>query len=318
MNELHNRLLKSTAVVTAKMEAAICQSCTANNWKAMQGIYYQDLTHSKYRELDVCATQSWEYTSNDNQNETIRVAINILAEVKTMAGYHLVFDSLDADTLPFFQSNYCDWVGYRINKQKEKITHILANEGINHNGFHEIIDELYAAGYPDGRMKLWPLLIRPSKVKYLSGSFRETNIGSEKELDNSVLWKACQSLWSSIESFVDKRFQVFLSDLEVEASVARQTKDQESWFELSIDRHSSFASLFHPVVVTEAKLWKLDPSGEEIEQIDSTRLFFRDHYGHTIRWFDVVNIEAFDSWIADTTKQYEDELIERGGKRYFI
>lgn len=315
MNELHNKLLKSTAVVTAKMEAAICQSCTANNWKAMQGIYYQDLTHSKYRELDVCATQNWEYTSNDNLKETIRVAVNILAEVKTMAGYHLIFDSLNTDPLPIFQSNYCDWVGYSVYDQKLKIFNILANQGINQNDFYTIIDSIYNVGYPNDRMRLWPLLINPSKAKCFSGSFRETNIGSEKELENSVLWKACQSLWSSIESFKDIRFQNYLSDLEVDALVARQTEDHESWFELSIDHSSSFASLFHPVIVTEAQLWKLDSSGEKIEQIDSTRLFFRDHYGHTIRWFDVVHIEAFDSWIADTTKQYEDELIKRGGKR---
>lgn len=315
MNELHNKLLKSTAVITTKMESNVCRSCNALNWQAMQGIYYQDLTHSKYRELDVCATQNWEYTSNNNPKETIRVAINILAEVKTMAGYHLIFDSLNTDPLPDFQSNYCDWIGYSVDDQKSKIANLLVNEGINQDDTHSIIDAIYHAGYPNDTMKLWPLLIYPSKAKYFSGSFRETNIGSEKELDNSVLWKACQSLWSSIESFVESNFQNYLSDLEVDALVARQTNNYESWFELSIEHRSSFASLFHPVVVTEAQLWRLSSSGEEIEQIDSTRLFFRDHKGHTIRWFDVVHIESFDSWIADTTKQYEDELIKRGGKR---
>lgn len=315
MDELRNKLLKSTAVVTAKMEADVCRSCTANNWKAKQGVYYEDLNHSKYRELDVCATQNWEYTSNDNQKETIRIAINILAEVKTMAGYHLIFDNLNDVLLPIFQSNYCDWVGYSVYDEKLKIFNILANQGINKNNFHTIIDSIYNAGYPNDRMRLWPLLIYPSKAKCNSGSFRETNIGSEKELENSVLWKACQSLWSSIESFKDQKFKNYLHDLEVDALVARQTGHDESWFELSIEHHSSNASLFHPVIVTEAQLWKLNSSGEEIEQIDSTRLFFRNHYGGTIRWFDVVNINAFDSWIADISTQYKKALIENGGKQ---
>lgn len=316
MNELEKKLLSSTAIVTAKMESNVCRSCNALNWKAMQGIYYQDLNHTKYRELDVCATQKWKY--NEDNNQAISISLNILVEVKTMAGYHLIFDTLDSDPLPNFQSDYCDWVGYSVDDKKSKIANLLANEGIHQDNIHSIIDAIYNAGYPDGSMKLWQLLIDPSKSKYFSGSFRETNIGSEKELDNSVLWKACQSLWSSIESFVESNFQNYLSDLEVDALVARQTNNYESWFELSIENRSSFASLFHPVVVTEAQLWRLSSSGEEIEQIDSTRLFFRDHKGHTIRWFDVVHIESFDSWIADTTQQYEDELIARGAKRQFL
>lgn len=242
MDELQKKLLASPTVITSKMETQTCHSCSSLNWQTMQGVYYQDLNHFKYRELDVCATQNWVYASNDNTKESISMSINILAEVKTMAGYHLIFDSLNACPFTMFQSNYCDWVGYSVYDQKLKIFNILENQGINQKDFHTIIDLIHDAGYPNDMMRLWPLLIEPSEAKCFSGSFRETNIGSEKELENSVLWKACQSLWSSIESFKDYRFQTYLSDLEGDALLARQTEDLESWFKLSIDHTSSSSS----------------------------------------------------------------------------
>lgn len=311
MDELIDKLLGSEAVITSKMEADVCKKCLDNNWTALQGIYYKDLTHSKFRELDVSAIQKWKSTSIDNG----LVNINILVEVKTMSGYHLIFDNLDSKPSLHFQSNgYCDWVGYSINEQKRKIYDILDIHGVNKALHPEIVDKLSDEAYPDGSVRIRGLIINPSKSDFNAGSFRETNIGSEKELENSVLWKASQSLWSSIESFKHDKFENFLADFDTDVLLARQ-EDSDSWYTESMKMHSSSASLYHPVIVTGAKLWSINGSSDKLESIGSTRLYIRDNHGHVIRWFDIVNMDFFDTWIKDATKQYTESFIKEGAVR---
>lgn len=310
MDTLNEKLLRSKAVVTSQMEADVRRMCNANDWQAIQGVYYRDLKHAKYRELDVSATQRWKFVTKDNLGQNPSITINILAEVKTMSGYHLVFDNLDIKPFLCFQSSvYCDWVGYIENHHKQRMHEIFSYQGIDKNDFPSLIDKISAIAYPEDTVRISELLIQPSQAKFFAGSFRETNIGSEKELENSVLWKACQSLWSSIESFIDDNFEDFFGDLDTNALLARQEND-DTWFEQAIGNHSSSASLFHPVIVTSAKLWRLSSSGKALEEIPSTRLFIQDQRGHVIRWFDVVNFDAFDDWISDVTNQYYETLTQ--------
>jgi hypothetical protein len=75
------------------------------------------------------------------------------------------------------------------------------------------------------------------------------------------------------------------------------------WITSDIEHYSKHLWLYHPVVVTDARLWASNIDG--IEEVSVARYVRSDGIFETNRWFDLVSREYFPEYIRDVTAHYE-------------
>jgi hypothetical protein len=88
--ELFQRLTKSEAVSSLTMEREICETMSANGWRAIRSPYYQDKETNKYKEIDIIA--SWRYQGLYRRKVALLTHLSLLIECKSISGYHIIVD----------------------------------------------------------------------------------------------------------------------------------------------------------------------------------------------------------------------------------
>jgi hypothetical protein len=160
-----------------------------------------------------------------------------------------------------------------------------------------------AYSQPDGGMSVEQYLAKPPKSSVHATAFRETNVGGEKDLDNSVLWKSIQGLESILESERVRFIDGLQSDLKLTIEVAQlDGRDVEQAVQKDLARCVKHVELFHPVVVLDARLWV--NSASDFEKVDRVRLVVKTTDRLSGRWFDVVTRQGFSAWLDELAGHY--------------
>jgi hypothetical protein len=303
--ELINRLTNSTAFKSLSTEQQLTTLLASLKWEANQSTYYLDYSTGKYRELDVIASQYWKSSENDK----VKVSLKLIIEVKSLSGYHLLFS--EAISLPKYSRPrlHYEYIGYLADvpelgmNQKELLLDIVSKSGLKGTEVISFFERFEKALFPDEAIIPYDLAIKPFPDFLKASAFRETNIGGEKELDNSVLWKASQSLRSAVKSIKYDNIHNFHQDLGFVIEWALQTKQDP--VNLAIEEAVGRASqldLFHPIIVVDANLWSVD--GLVLQSIESCRFLQVDHRGSIDWWADIVSLSNFPTYIENLTKYY--------------
>lgn len=143
-------------------------------------------------------------------------------------------------------------------------------------------------------------------------SFRETNIGNTKEMENSVVWKAYQSLYSIIRSYQKKSWidiDYELYNIENEEYLSTYEARFEE-LKQSLTLASNHIEILHPVLVVESKLWGL--KDDDLKELKYCRLLFHEMSGFD-KWIDIVNQKNLDEYLAKS-RVYDEFFIENGFK----
>ena len=176
-DEIKARLIGSYSVASMAAEQEVIAAFKRGDWwRVEHGSFFRDVTTGKLRELDVRASRHWSTTSK------LDVTLEVLVEVKSMRGYHLVF-APDAN-------GYDDASAQRVwlGQAPEAFRSTLIETGAGLRIVKEIEVLHSDLSHPNGVSAIDPLLdIAPPPAQVFATAFRETNVGSEKELDNSVL-----------------------------------------------------------------------------------------------------------------------------------
>jgi molybdopterin converting factor small subunit len=164
----------------------------------------------------------------------------------------------------------------------------VAQLGFSPQTVSDFEKRLYRAAYPKHMVCLRQLITEPYQCDVTATAFRETNVGSEKELENSVLWKAVQALGTLIDSLKRDIIAARFEDIEVGVASARRQggDDTEILDDLLVTvRH---LNLYHPIVVIEAPLWLVGASGQLL-RISACRFEQVQACGGFSRWVDIVH-----------------------------
>jgi hypothetical protein len=199
-----------------------------------------------------------------------------------------------------------EWCGHRV----QQIASACADAGISRETTRGVWEWFKRVAYsePDGGSLVGPYLAEPPKTSVHATAFRETNVGAEKDLDNSVLWKSIQGLESILESERRRFIEGLQSDLKVTIEVAElDGRDVKQAIQDELGRRVKHVTLFHPIVVLDAHLWVGNAS--DLKEVDRVRLVVNTTDVLSRRWFDVVTRQGFSKWLDELAGHYG-ELLE--------
>ena len=296
-NEILKKLIENEGVKSLQFEKKTYGIYEKYKWNNIHSPYFKDSVSLKLRELDILSRAFFEKKKEPNN---IISEILLFTECKSLTEYHLI---VDAETNTYRDENYQIWIGYDIYDRNNKMIEILKKTSLSGSQKKMIIKEINNQLFPKESSVLFNLIppAFPDIRKF--STFREIKINSTKDLDNSVLWKAFQSLNSACLSYEIEHFNNIESNL-IGSIDYIKTFDQKilpslkNLFFYSLFRHMSI----HKIMVTDAKLWISE--NESLTSLPYFRLLQKTTRGHQENWIDVVNIEHLDNYVNALTKYY--------------
>ncbi|MES1221987.1 MAG: hypothetical protein ABUT20_41205 [Bacteroidota bacterium] len=271
--ELLHRLTKSEAVSSLTMERGICETMSANGWRAIRSPYYRDKETDKYKEIDIIA--SWSYEGLYRRKVPLLTELSLLIECKSISGYHIIVDGEVAKRPMERETLQHTWWGYDLDHSPSRLETIFEKSTLNATIKAQAVKSLQHILYPNDRMLYYKAVPDPLPIPRFP-TFREMNIGSTKDLDNSVLWKAFMSLNSAAESFGHRHWKRINEELPYYCN--------------------------HKILVIDAEIWKV---GQPITPLPYFRFLQRNIYGYLTQWIDVVNMKHIEAYSKQLTDHYQ-------------
>lgn len=306
--------MKSAAVASLTSELRIASRLRRLGWSTSHGSFFVDPVTDKPREIDVLAKRFWRRRRDTHE----QIAhLDLVIEVKAIRDYHLVF--APSSFSPSYARTERTWIGYASERSVAQ-THLveaLKRAGIGMNEISTILERLFGLAYPDETeqtMVVGDFVLDPPPAPFVASAFRETNIGGQKDLSASVLWKAAQTLNAFVDSSSAAHMQ---SDFEVVEFVSDYARLQElDLVETILDelaREVQRVHLYHPIVVVSASLWALNDG--DLSELPWCRFHRLDKDGLMSDWYDVVQSDALDDYLRLVTKHYDRGMEKANAKR---
>jgi hypothetical protein len=308
---LKKKLLETSTFKSLQIERDIASKLLALGWEVTNGVFYSDPKEKKPREIDVVGSQFLEKKS-DWGKQLLR--LYLIIECKSIKGFHILISPQLQPTYPVIAHHH--WLGYE-TQGSSRLFSRLEELRFKREQTTNLKKKLAKIAYPHGVSRSGDLRIEPPDAKVQASAFRETNIASEKQLDNSVLWRATQSLRSAVKSFMDNSYEVDMEYVFFTAegsgtSKQRSIKEIIYWF---TDRVNQI-DIWHPIVVLDCLLWAV--KNDAIEPVDWFRLDLINLGRYRDWWCDVVTRSSFDSYIRNLTEYYARNLKSAGAKPFEI
>jgi hypothetical protein len=293
MNEdLENRLKNSDAFSSLVMESKIHKLVANAGWDCIRSPYYKDVVTGKDKEIDLIGIQRHEI--KNETGVTFSTELALLIECKSLSGYHIIADG--EFYVYGWESEMLQqvWCGFEAESRSSRISVILDKSLLTEQGKTKMLDFLKPLFYPDDNALYRGLVPDPLPVMRFP-AFRETNIGSSKELENSVLWKSFMALNAAGESFS----QFHWDRVEDEFLTYCQMEQNSPYFLEYLPRSYQFRTMahhigIHKILVIDADMWK---ANDPIQPLPYFRFLQRNVYGILKQWIDVVNMRCFEEYI---------------------
>ena len=168
--------------------------------------------------------------------------------------------------------------------------------------------------FPRHKMRTSTLRIEPPPVEHCFSAFRETNGKSEKDLDNSVLWRAVLALRSAVASSKAERIDGLACDFNVDLEVARRQKLPFKSALGTIDIHARSIYLYLPIVIIQSRIWSAHSTNPE--ELRWARLIQNGTFGDTQDWVDVVNFSYLEEYLRTQSNHFEYAFRKARAKRW--
>ena len=296
-SELKARLENSQSVKSLRAELRLISVLSANQWRCYHGAFYLDGVENKLREIDVLARQVWVRQTRGRE-ETSR--LNLIIEAKSAKDWQIVFS---ADRSSDETCGYTTrvWSGFIDNERYRWIINALLRAGVNEAEISGLIAKFEKRAFPNKYARM-PTVVEPPSASHIVTAFRETNTGQEKDLENSVFWRAISGLRSTtkaLEVASEEWHADWFADPKLRSS---SSPDSVERFETISDFSLGFVDIIHPIVVMDANLWLVE--AESLTPIQSCRFHQLDHAGTVTWWCDVVHTSEFSSHVESLSRVY--------------
>jgi hypothetical protein len=293
--ELNKILFNSPGVNSLNLESQVYESFKKQGWRTQHSPYYIDQETKKYREIDVTARKYW---TTDHQTN-LSCDVNFLIECKTLKDFHIVVSNTREHSWAI--DLYKCWIGETKYDNYSKVIELLKRNEVNEERIRSILRDLNLFCFPNYTYRFRDSEIDPFNIPVFN-SYRETNIGSTKELDNSVVWKSFQSLHSCIqayESMVWDGIESPLFDIENDHLLGEEARSEKLKSMLILK--ASHIRYIQPIIVVESNLWELKKGG--LKKLKYLRLLFQRLFQDGT-WIDIVNKQYLQEYI-NKSKKYD-------------
>jgi hypothetical protein len=310
-DNLSRRLLESEAVKSLASELRIADQLRKLGWATSHGSFFVDPITDKLRETDVLAKRFWH---RGHDLKTPKIHLDLIIEVKAIRGYHLVF--APSSFSPSYAPIEREWIGYAAERgvPRTRLVRALERADVGSSDIPLIMGRLFDMAYPEGFMVVGDFVIDPPPAPFAASAFRETNIGGQKDIGASVLWKAVQALNAFVRHATTSYLEGCCDSIELISDYARSRG--LNLVDEVVDELADMVlrlRLFHPIVVIDAALWALD--GECVERLPWCRFHQMNADGLVSTWCDIVQSESLDSYLETITVHYNEGMAEAGAKK---
>lgn len=305
---IEKKLGRSDAYRSLRSEKVISSCVERHGWRSRQGPYYTDAKTGKSREIDLVGSAYWKKSLKSGD---LVARVNLFIEVKSNSDFHVVCAGA-ADHQKHFNSNE-HWIGYS-QEALNRIESALTKFNMGFEQVKKILQRVENIAFPRNIMRTSSLRISPHPASESYSAFRETNGSTEKDLDNSVLWRAVLALKSAIQSAQADLVDGLLGDLATDLEVARRKNKPFESMLLSVESNACRLNLYVPVVVIQSRIWSAD--GEVPRELEWVRLVQYSTFGAAEGWVDVVNQRHFDKYIEAVSAHYGSAFKRSRAKRW--
>jgi hypothetical protein len=295
-------LLNSPSVKSLVQEAAVATRLLKHKWNVVHGYFYVDGVTGKTREVDIFATQIWTRNAKPDNH---RLNLNLTVECKSLKDFHLVFSETEGSRDFFLLQG--NWIGWELS-HPNILTKRLSECGVPESVMAQVMKQFEEMSYPKETMRAAKLHTKAPPAAFTASAFRETNIGGERDIDSSVIWKASQALQAAVSSFKktnrDGDFDAirhavdFVRDIKSLAPVETIARE--------IGRRSALIDLYHPILIVESSLWRLKAAS--LISLPWCRFVHASLPGATDWWIDVVSADHMTEYFDSLTRYYRSAL----------
>jgi hypothetical protein len=224
------------------------------------------------------------------------VSVNLVIECKTNPGYNIIAASSSRSAV----SAALERVWVVETDRLPLVLQAARNAGILYPTLNELRKAIIDTAFDDARPSFE---VRPPDAAVHASAFVETNGGTTRELETSVLWRAVQALGSAVASLKAQWIDDMVEEIQVHRIVNEfmgdEPFDRIREYLVSRARHHKF---FHPFVFIESPLWVL--KGSDLEQTSSIRLQFQNAPPTSLSWVDVVAMDQAEQTIETVSTYY--------------
>lgn len=302
--DIKSILEASDAARSLRMEARVAKIFSALGWDAQTIVYYNDHETKKLREIDVVAKTLFNKPEVHDGIGSPVVNLNVICECKDLKGSNILFFDAGSHSSMLRPQHY--WIGEdvetkRIVQQIAKVLEISSMSDLN-----ALYDYFVERAYANkGRAFRYDLRDYLPVVDVTAQAFRETKGGTLAEnektegLKSNPMWNAVRSVTSAMEAFEQSARDISQEYLTINELPFWSFKDIASHIAFAFDTQLARYVIFHPVVISKAKLWKVDQ--EAILEVSSARIVTK---GMDADWkyVDIVNEDAFEDYIRKAAK----------------
>lgn len=296
-------LKNSEAYKSLRDEKTVASQLKKIGWKVVQSPYYLDDKTKKLREIDVIASKRWRKKTS---GKDLTATVKIFVEVKSNSGFHILLSGMTNNSYSFGSNEH--WMGYD-NKSQDRIENMLSRFQMDNEDVLNFTHHIEKIAFPDYTMQTSELRLKPPQEKECFSAFRETNGKKEKDLDNSVLWRAALALQSSVTSSKEETNKSLVIDLKTDLEVARRDNEDFTSNTSTIESHACSIDFYLPIVVSQSRIWSSE--AHEPRELKWARINQLDVYGDADNWFELVNILYLEEYLELRTKYFENEFENR-------
>lgn len=301
---LEERLAASEAFRTLRAEREAVDAMGRHGWDARHSPFYKDRATGKFRELDAIGRRIWE---SIDPKVRITARVHLFVEVKSSREFHILCAGQALSSRRFQGNEY--WLGY-CEETLSKLGSAAAEFGLKPSEVKDFIHGVEKICFPKHTMRVTHFRIDAMPAVHSFTAFRETNTSLEKDLDNSVLWRAVSALRSAVSSAKGEMIEGIVGDSRVDMEAARRHKKSFISQAGTIDNRSSSIDFYVPIVVIESRLWSAE-SDTPVE-IEWFRLVENNVLGGSENWTDVVNRAHLNTYISAVTEYFERTFANLG------
>lgn len=299
--ELANALLNSNAFNSLSIEGEVFEIVSKYFPRASQSPYFTDVDTGKLREIDIVAKVRY----GDTKKKRSYCSVYFIIECKSNKNFNIIASGRDL-ILDQYIPDCAIWAGEDVNNRFEKSRKLLARFFLDNDYINECLQVLTDIFYrKDGSRRTLGAEPRIFSDIFSYPSFRETNIKDEKDIDNSVLWRAFQSLSSAQESFR----QAVWTTYEEAILTFGEHKVNNKLYMLELDLEDTLGHLacsidiIQKIVVIDSPLWKRT-NNNTIEPVKYFRLLRQKIGMDHMDFVDVINRQYFSEYMEMVNRHY--------------
>lgn len=232
---------------------------------------------------------------------------SMIVECKSIAGYHLLFSAVLKAEL---RNNPHWWVG-NDKRFVPKMIELLRKHGLSEPQalrFDRLFRRLRYT--KDGLYRIAPVTLDALPAPMTFTAFRETNVGTTRDLESSVLWQASQQLRAVAHAELAWARAATLDAIEACIyEVPRVTTAHRKQIEEELAMQVRWLHCVHPIIVVEASLWEVLPTG--VRPIRWCWVAVGAEHEDVMPWIDVVDRLHASGYFQAAQAHHE----KRGNKR---